>query len=310
MNGIKVGFIVDPLDSLCPAKDTSIALMIEVANIGGRVFTADFNDLVVKDRVVYGIMNEIRIHEDRKWYSIIRTTEVELSALDHLWLRKNPPFDCNYLYATQLLDLVIKNGGKVFNNPAAVRKFNEKLLILNLSCIPESIVSSNQDIILEFLAKNDSIVIKSLDSFGGRGVLFLQQEDVNKETIISMMTKNHSIPIMAQKYIPEIVNGDKRILIFGGKPYSKSLARIPKPGDLRGNIDAGASVIDLELSDTDLSICEEIIPILEQYGIAFAGIDVIGDVCTEINITSPTCVRELEKLTGENITSKILSSVL
>ena len=140
--------------------------------------------------------------------------------------------------------------------------------------------------------------------------MFLQKNDLNKETIIKIMTKENSTPIMAQKYIPEIIDGDKRIIILNGKPFPKALARIPKPGDLRGNIDAGASVKSVDLTKNDLLICEEVAPMLIDSGIVFAGLDVIGDKCTEINVTSPTCIKEYQKLTGINIASKILSSIL
>jgi glutathione synthase len=310
MKKLEIGFIVDPLDKLKPAKDTSIALMKEVAKRGGRVFAGEIGDLLVEDQKVFAWMHELELYDEDNWYSINRTTKVDLNSLEHVWLRKEPPFESKYLYATYILDLVVLKGGKVFNNPSAIRRFNEKIFALRLNCAPESIVSSNKACILQFLERHSKIVIKSLDSYGGKGVLLVDIKDLNKETIINIMTSDGSIPVMVQKYIPEIINGDKRVLIINGQPYPKTLVRIPKDGDLRGNLDAGATVVLADLTSDEFAICEEITPTLRQEGIFFAGIDIIGNYCTEINITSPTCVKELEKLTGENIASKILSSVL
>ena len=310
MSKIKVGFIIDPLDELKPEKDTSIALMREVAKLDGSIFTACLSELLVKNDRVYANMHEIHLHSGKQWYSIVRTHQIDLNSLDHIWLRKDPPFDQKYLYATLILDLVVSKGGRVFNDPKAIRSFNEKLFTLKFKCVPDLIVSSNKSIILEFLAEHGTIVIKALDSYGGKGVILIEEKDINKETIINIMTNSNSIPIMAQKYIPEIKKGDKRILIFNNQAYPKALLRIPKSGDLRGNIDAGAVGKLSDLTEEDLKICNEILPILKDTGIVFAGIDVIGKYCTEINITSPTCVKEIENLTGENISSRIINSVL
>lgn len=305
-----VGFFIDELDSLNPSKDTSIALMQQVQAMQGIVYVAQLHDIIVEQDICYGLMTKLKLHDNNQWYEIVSQHKIQLDQLDHIWLRKDPPFDSNYLYATLLLDLVVKRGGIVYNAPAAIRSFNEKLFIQNFSCMPDTLVASNEQAILDFIAKHNKVVLKSLDSYGGRGVISLTHGDPKCLQLVNKHTNNGTCPVMLQQYLDEIAIGDKRVLMINGEPYPYALLRIPKANDFRGNLDAGASYRAVKLTAQDHKICAELSLVLKTNNIMFAGIDIIGDYCTEINITSPTCMVQLAKLTNTNIAELVLRGTI
>ncbi len=307
MNKLSVGFIIDPLDTLKAYKDSSVVMMLDVLRRGGDVYVVTTDQLSIEDTIVFGEMQHIFINEDtNNWFTILKTIKIALHELDMVWMRVDPPVNDNYLHTTYLLDNVIRLGGKVFNSPQGIRDANEKLFAMQFSCIPDSIVTTSKEAIVAFIDKHSKVVIKSLDSHGGKGVFLLKKEDLNNFPIIEMLTNRGMRQVLVQQFIQEINKGDKRVLMIDGEPVSHAIARIPHPLDLRGNIDAGASSKIIELSESDLEICHEIGPVLKEKGLIFVGLDIIGDYCTEINVTSPTCIREFNKYTDQNAESLLL----
>lgn len=300
-----IGFIIDDPKTLSWHKDTSIMLMKQFANDGFSVFITTIEQISVVDGMVVASMLHIDFVDGKPWYTVLKQYQVRLCELHTVVMRKDPPVNSQYIYATMLLDRVIQQGGHVVNNPSTLRSFNEKLGILGLSSAPASIVSSQLSLLQEFIALHGKVVIKQLDSYGGKGIFMLSKSDVNCENLLRLITKNQQLPVMAQVYIPEITKGDKRILIINGSPYATALVRTPNASNMLGNIDAGAKVSCAPLSAIDYDISKKIAKLLLDQDVVFAGIDIIGSYCTEINITSPTGVKELTEFTGDNIASKI-----
>jgi glutathione synthase len=225
-------------------------------------------------------------------------------------MRKDPPFDIPYLYATYLLELAQNQGCKVINDPRSIRDVNEKLFTAWFpQCCPPTLVTSLISQLRAFLSEHKEIIVKPLNNMGGQGVFKLTQKSDNINATLEILTKNGKFPIMAQRFIPEIIKGDKRILMINGTPYPYALSRIPQAGEIRANLASGGDGVGSELTERDIWICKQVGPTLKENGLFFVGLDVIGDYLTEINVTSPTCVREIEAAFNVNICEEIFNSI-
>lgn len=296
--------VLDDVLSLNPVKDTSFALMLEAQNRGYTIYCLDTHQLSLdKNKVVGEVLEVVLTDNSQDFVRVIRQKTLQLSEASLVIMRKDPPFDMNYIYATYLLEMVENTGVVVLNKPQSLRDFNEKLAIMQFpDCITNTLISSNTPQIQDFLSLHKTIVIKPLDGMGGRDIYKLShKDDATKiiETITKLTQKN--TPLMAQKFLPEISQGDKRIIIINGKPIPYSLARIPAEGNFKGNLAQGAVGIAQPLSKRDEWLCAQISQTLINKGLFFVGLDVIGDYITEINVTSPTGVRELDKQCNLNI---------
>ena len=298
---MKILFIADPLSTFKTYKDTTYAMMREMAKRGWRLSHALSGELSVRQWLVTAQAAPFEFigakHDrDHEWFAAADKIQTALKDFDAVIMRTDPPFDMQYLYATQLLTLAAEQGAKVFNSGQAMRDFNEKLAILNFSrfTAPTLVTTRSADV-RAFLAEHGDIIIKPLDGMGGMGIFRLTEKDPNIGSILETLMQLDSRTIMAQRYIPEIVHGDKRILIIGGEVVPYALARIPQNGETRGNLAAGGRGVAQELSEHDREIAETLAPELKRRGILLAGLDVIGSNLTEVNVTSPTGFQEIMK---------------
>ncbi len=291
---MKLLFILDPLNGLKTYKDTSVAIMREAAARGHSLFICEQHDVFLRDEIVKIQATNFNFSDKENWFELGQTEEVLPKNFDAILMRKDPPFDNEYLYSTYLLELAASQGARVINKPASLRGWNEKLSIAKFpQFAPEFLVTSNNDLIREFLEKHKDIVVKPLDGMGGSRVFRLSQPDYNISVILETITKFGQETIMAQRYLPEILQGDKRIIIINGEPLPYSLARIPKVGETRGNLAAGGTGVAQKLAPRDLEIATTIGKVLKQEGLFLVGLDVIGNYLTEINVTSPTGMVEI-----------------
>ncbi len=298
---MKILFIADPLSTFKTYKDTTYAMMREMAKRGWRLSHALSGELSVRQWLVTAQAAPFEFigakHDrDHEWFAAADKIQTALKDFDAVIMRTDPPFDMQYLYATQLLTLAAEQGAKVFNSGQAMRDFNEKLAILNFSrfTAPTLVTTRSADV-RAFLAEHGDIIIKPLDGMGGMGIFRLTEKDPNIGSILETLMQLDSRTIMAQRYIPEIIHGDKRILIIGGEVVPYALARIPQNGETRGNLAAGGRGVAQELSEHDREIAETLAPELKRRGILLAGLDVIGSNLTEVNVTSPTGFQEIMK---------------
>jgi len=308
---LQIGVIMDPIQSLVIEKDTTFALLLEAMRRHFTIHYMEMNDLFLQDGEPFAFTRLLTVKDDpQNWFSFGKKELQALGQLDVIFVRKDPPMDLTYLHATQLLDLAEKKGARVINKPQSLRDANEKLFATHFShCMPPTLVSSNKDQIIDFLNQQHDVILKPLDGMGGENIFRVRKNDPNTTVIIENLTLKGSTWIMAQRYIPEITQGDKRILLINGEPVPYALARIPLAGETRGNIAAGGSGVGVELTDRDRWICQQIAPQLQAMGLWFVGIDVIGDYLTEINVTSPTCVRQLDKIYNINIAGKLFDAL-
>ncbi len=298
---MRILFILDPLESLKTYKDTSVAIMREASTRGHDIFVCQPNDMLLRQATVFVMSQHLTLTEGAFWYQLDHADEMQPSDFDVVLMRKDPPFDSEYLYSTYLLELAVTQGAKVFNHPAAIRDWNEKLAVTNFpQFVPEFLVTSNENLIRLFLEQHSDIVVKPLDGMGGSGVFRLRLGDPNVGAILETITQLGSRTIMSQRYLPAIVHGDKRILIINGKPLPYALARIPKAGETRGNLAAGGTGVAQVLTPRDIEIANTIGPVLKAKGLFLVGLDVIGEHLTEINVTSPTCMVEIAAQTDCN----------
>ena len=291
---MKFVFILDPLNSLKSYKDTSIAIMREAASQGHNLFVCKQHHLFLRGETACIKVNSFEFTEGSNWYTLGEQREYKPAEFDTILMRKDPPFDNEYLYSTYLLEIAAKQGARVLNNPASIRSWNEKLSVTRFpQFTPEFLVTSNQDLIREFLLQHHDIVVKPLDGMGGSGIYRLTKNDPNIGVILETSTLFGTKTIMAQRYLPEILQGDKRILVIDGEPLPYALARIPKAGETRGNLAAGGTGVAQKLSKRDLEIATTVGKVLKKEGLFLVGLDVIGDYLTEINVTSPTGMVEI-----------------
>lgn len=305
---IKLGIVMDPIESINFKKDTSLAMLWAAMDRGWSIHYMLQTDLYMDNGTARGISRELNVFRDSsRWFSFGNTVDLPLQDLDVILMRKDPPFDTHYIYSTYMLEQAATAGTLVVNHPQSLRDCNEKLFATRFpQCCPPLLVSCSAAKLKEFHSQHQDVIFKPLDGMGGTSIFRLRQDDPNLNVIIELMTGGGLRQIMAQKYIPEISKGDKRILLVDGRPVPYALARVPARGESRGNLAAGGSGVPQELSDRDRWICEQVAPVLRAKGLLFVGLDVIGDFLTEINVTSPTCVRELDKAYGLDIAGELM----
>lgn len=308
---VKLGIVMDPIENIKIAKDTSFAILQAAQKRGWQLYYMQQKDLFLQDGKVFGRVHLLTVKYDpQHWFELHAEQVLPLTELNVILMRKDPPFDMNYIYTTYLLEQAERHGVVVINKPQGLRDANEKLFTSWFAhCCPPTLVSSDPALLKKFLAEQKNIILKPLDGMGGKHILQLKQGDVNSSVVMDMLTKSGKEPIMAQRFIPEIIYGDKRIIMINGEPVPYALARIPAAGEIRGNIAAGGSVKGQPLSDRDKWICQQVGPKLKEKGLLFVGLDVIGDYLTEVNVTSPTCVCELEKLFKLKICDQFLDEI-
>lgn len=307
-----LGVVMDPIEKIHPEKDTTLALLLAAKKRGFKLHYFELSDLFLQYGNAWGLSRTIDLNPSQEpYYHLSEPILGPLDQFDVLLMRKDPPVDMQYLYATYILEHAEQNGCLVLNKPKALRDANEKLFATWFpQCMPPTLVSASRTILKTFIEEQGVVVLKPLDGMGGRNIFQVAMGDPNLNSIIEFLTHQETNYIMAQRYIPEITAGDKRILLINGEPIPFGLARIPAADDFRGNLAAGGTGIGVELSKRDLWICAQIGPILREKGLTFVGIDVIGDYLTEINVTSPTCVRELETIFDIDIADKVIAAIM
>ena len=309
--GLSLLFIVDPLDDLKAYKDSSIAMMREAARRGHDIWTCLQPSLRWRDGKVTARCSLLALTAgNAPWYELREEGEHDLAEFDAVLMRKDPPFDAEYLYSTLLLDAAQRSGARVFNAPRALRDHNEKLAITEFAefAVP-TLVSRDPDALRAFHAEFGDIVVKPLDGMGGAGVFRIRRDDANLNVILETITQLGARTVMAQRFIPEIRDGDKRVLLIGGQPVPYALARIPKAGETRGNLAAGGTGRAQPLTDADRAIAARLGPVLAARGLLLVGLDVIGANLTEVNVTSPTCFVEITEQTGFNVAGMFIDAL-
>lgn len=311
MKKIKLGIVMDAIESIKTYKDSSFAMLLEAQNRGWEIHYMQIADLYMESAISYAQAAKISVQDQNTDYFQLESIKnIKLAELDVILMRKDPPFDLEYIYATYLLEQAEQQGTLIVNNPQSLRDCNEKLFTREFpQCCSPTRVARKPELLKQFLAEHQDIIIKPLDGMGGKSIFRIQQGDPNTNAIIESVTQYGKSQTMVQKFIPEISAGDKRILLIDGKPVPFALARIPAEGENRGNLAAGASSRGQPLTPRDEWICQQIAPILKKRGLIFVGIDVIGDYLTEINVTSPTCIRELDSEFGLNISFDLFNCI-
>lgn len=309
---VKLGVVMDPISEIKVKKDTTLAFLLAAQRRGWLLYYLEQQDIFAIDGVVYARMSALTVADDeQKWYEIIAENEQPLDSLDVVLMRKDPPFDMEYIYTTYLLQLAQLAGVLVVNNPSALRDVNEKFYTSWFpQCCPPTLVTRSARKILDFLHQQEQIIIKPLAGMGGQSIFRVDAADPNIAVIIETLTHNETCFVMVQRYLPAInEQGDKRVFLINGEPVLYALARYPAKGEIRANLAAGGHGVGVEISDRDRWICGQVGPVLKQKGLLFVGLDIIGDYLTEINVTSPTCVRELEAQFNIDISSQFLDVV-
>lgn len=308
---INIGFVMDPIESINIKKDTSFAMMLAAAKRDWNIHYMNLNDLYIINGTARACTKIISVTDNSdNWFTTKSTQDIALEKLDVIIMRKDPPFDTEYIYATYILELAERKGSLIINKPQSLRDCNEKLFTTWFPHLtPQTLVSRNAKLIKEFHAKEKDIILKPLDGMGGASIFRIKENDPNLSVIIETLTNDGENFCMAQTFVPDISNGDKRILIVDGEPMPYCLARIPPKGETRGNIAAGGSGVARKLSTTDWKIANEIAPLLKEKGLIFVGLDIIGDKITEINVTSPTCTREIEAVFDISISDKLMDAI-
>jgi len=308
---MKLGVVMDPIESINIKKDSTFEMIWQAQELGWQIDYFEMSDLSIDNGVALGEARSVTAFQDKnRWFELSESRSIELGSLDAILMRKDPPFDMEYVYATYLLELAEKQGALIVNSPQALRDCNEKAYCAWFPEVcPETIITRRAEQLREFLAKHGDIIIKPLDGMGGASIFRVQEGSANIGVIIETLTKHGSEYTMAQRYLPEITKGDKRLLMVDGEPVPYVLARIPSKGETRGNLAAGGRGVAQEISASDRAIAAIVGPELVKRNILFAGLDIIGDRLTEINITSPTCIKEINEQYGTNIALDLMLAI-
>jgi glutathione synthase len=308
---IKLGMVMDPISRINIKKDTSFAMLLEAQSRGWELHYMELDDLYLRNGTAFARTRKVALRRDpQQWFVFNGEQNIALHELDVILMRKDPPFNQEYIYATYLLERAEELGALVVNKPQSLRDANEKLYTAWFpDCCPETLVARDSLRIREFLDEQQEIILKPLDGMGGASIFHLRKGDPNLSVILEVMTRHNSRFVMAQRYLPEIADGDKRILLVNGDPIPYCLARIPQQGETRGNLAAGGTAEGRALTDRDHWIASQVGPTLREKGLIFVGLDVIGDYLTEINVTSPTCAQELDREFGLNISAKLMDNL-
>ncbi|NCO76275.1 MAG: glutathione synthase [Cyanobacteria bacterium] len=316
---MKFAFIIDPLAKLDPTHDSSVAMMESAGNLGHEVYITSINELSVVGGKAYAHLQKISLKPvklvdnhwkaEENWYLLEESTFLPLESYNAVFMRTDPPVNTPYLYATYILDLIDPKKTKVVNSPQGIRAANEKMYALQFpSVIPDTIVTQSKSVIADFLSQKEALILKPLGGKAGEGILFLQQGDRNFNSLIEISTKQGKEPIMVQEYLPSAKEGDKRIILLNGKPIG-AVNRIPTGKEFRGNMAVGGRVAQTDITERELNICEILAPKLIEDGLFFVGIDVIGGYLTEVNVTSPTGIREIDLLNNVNLGQDVINAI-
>jgi len=307
----RLGVVMDPISTITVKKDTTLAMLLAAQARGWEIHYFEQRDLFLRQGTPYGHSRMLSVRDDpRDWFSFHGAQDIALAELDAILMRKDPPFNMDYIYTTYLLERAEAEGVLVVNRPQALRDANEKLFTAWFpQCIPPTLVTSSSRRIREFLDEQGDIVVKPPEGMGGASVFRIHRGDYNIGVILETLTGHDHHLAMAQCYLPEIKDGDKRILLIDGEPVPYALARIAATGETRANLAVGGRGVGVELTERDRWLCAQVAPTLREKGLLFVGLDVIGDYLTEINVTSPTCIRELDAAFGLDIAGQLLEVV-
>ena len=305
---LKIGVVMDPIEDISFKKDSTMAMLLEAQARGWTLYYMEQADLYMAHDIARAKMKPLKVFDDpNNWHHLDSEKDLPLDSLDAILMRKDPPFDMHYIYSTYILEKAEEKGTLIINKPQSLRDANEKLFTNNFAeCMPPTLVSSQAEHIKAFYQEHKDIILKPLDGMGGASVFRIKQDDSNLSVIIETLTKHGTELAMAQRFIPEITQGDKRILLINGEPVPYALARIPAKGETRANLAAGGEGVGIELNDRDRWICKQVAPLLKAKGLIFVGLDVIGDYLTEVNVTSPTCIRQLDEQFNINISAILM----
>jgi glutathione synthase len=308
---LKLAVLMDPIGSINIKKDSTFAMLLEAQSRDWPLLYLEQADIYVRDGRAYGYMRSLTVREDpRDWYELGGGEDRPLASADAILMRKDPPFDMEYIYSTYILERAVAEGVLVVNRPDSLRDANEKLYTAWFpQCCAPTLVSRRRVRLKTFLEAEQDIVLKPLDGMGGESVFRVRLGDPNTNVILETLTLRDRRTAMAQRFIPEYIEGDKRILLVDGEPIPYALARVPAPGEARANLAAGAIGRGVELTDRDRWICAQVGPVAREKGLLFVGLDVIGKYLTEINVTSPTCIRELDSLYHLNISATLMDVI-
>jgi glutathione synthase len=310
MRTLKIGVIMDPIEKINIEKDTTFVLMLEAQMRGHEVYYMELDDLSIRGTTPEGRFCRVSVARATPHYQLETSRTESLNWFDVILMRKDPPFDMKFFFATQLLSLVDERKCLVMNHPRGLREANEKLYALNFpDLIPPTLVSSHMGRLKQFMKEQGGeMIIKPLDGCGGSGVFYLNHKDRNTNALLEIATSNGRTPIMAQRYIPEVRKGDKRIIVLDGSPLG-AILRVPREDETRSNIHVGGQVVKTDLTARDREICRLMAPSLRKLGLYFVGLDVIGDYLTEVNVTSPTGVQEINALDKVQLESQIIDFI-
>ena len=310
-HNIKLGIIMDPIESINIKKDSSFAMLLAAQRKNWHIFYIKQSEIFLQNEHVFANCQALQVKDQpQDWFTADQTQVINLADLDVILMRKDPPFDMEYIYTTYLLEQAEKSGTLIINKPASLRDANEKLFTTQFpQCCTSTLVTRHPGKLRDFIKEHNDVILKPLDGMGGESIFRVTPKDPNLSVIIETMTRHNNKTIMAQKYIPEITDGDKRILLINGEPVPYSLARIPAEGETRGNLAAGGQGVGMPLTDREKWICQQVGPRLKEMGLIFVGIDVIGDYLTEINVTSPTCIRELDNQFNLDIGMQLMDCI-
>lgn len=311
MKNCSLGVIMDPISDIDPKKDTTFAMLLEAQRREWPVFYMEQTDLFLQQDKPCARMRRLTVKDDIKnYFEFGKETQQNLDQLAVILMRKDPPVDMHYIYTTQLLDIAEQQGVCVVNKPQSLRDFNEKLFITHFPhCYPVNLVTHSIVAVKQFLVEHQDIIVKPLDGMGGFSIFRLRKNDPNINVTLELLTANNRRYMIAQRYISEITQGDKRILMINGEPFPYALARMAVSGETRANLAVGGKGVGIELSEQDRWICQQVGPTLREKGLSFVGLDVIGDYLTEINITSPTGLRELDAQFKLNIAELLMDHI-
>jgi len=308
---MKLGVVMDPISSINIKKDSTFEMIWQAQQLGWQIDYFELNDLSIDNGRALGSARTLTAYQDADhWFDLAQRRNIELGELDAILMRKDPPFDMEFVYSTYILELAEQQGALVVNSPAALRDCNEKAYCAWFPQVcPETVITREAQQLRDFLALHGDIILKPLDGMGGASIFRVEEGSANIGVIIETLTNHGTTYAMAQRYLPAIKDGDKRILMVDGEPIDYCLARIPTKGETRGNLAAGGRGVAQALSDDDRNIAATVGPELRKRNILFAGLDVIGDRLTEINVTSPTCIKEINAQFGTNIALDLLQAI-
>ena len=308
---LRIGVLMDPIATINTKKDTTLGLLRAASAAGHQLTYLEQADLTVRNGETMASLRSLTVYDDdTAWYAMGERYDASLSTLDVVLMRKDPPFDMEFFYTTQLLEDAERRGTLIVNRCASLRDCNEKLFATQFpECCPPLLVSRDPTALKAFHAEHGDVIFKPLDGMGGQSIFRVKENDPNLNVILETLTDNGGVTIMAQQYLPAIKDGDKRVLMINGEAVPFCLARLPMAGENRGNLAAGGSGIVQPLSDRDRWIAEQVGPTLRERGLLFVGLDIIGDYLTEINVTSPTCMREIDRAKNTQIAEQLIACI-